>query len=176
MKKQTKIILGVCLFAIVIMAIGYANVTTTTLTISGTASSAAEQSNFKVYFTGANTVKNPNDNTVTVTAAADSTTATVNFTGLKQKDDIAYAILEVENKSVGIDASSVNVTATGADTNFFDIEATMCTSDGRDITEFSVSAGAKTYVKVSAKLLQTPTSDVSTGINVTIEATPKANV
>ena len=88
-RKQTKIILGVCIFAIIIMAIGYANLTSTSLTITGSASSTAEQTNFKVYFTGANTVKTPNDNSVEVIVIAEETGAEVNFTGLKQKDVLA---------------------------------------------------------------------------------------
>lgn len=175
MSKQTKIILGVCLLAIIIMAIGYANLTNTDLTITGTASSTAEQASFKVYFTGATVLKDPNDDTVGVTVEPNKTTAEVNFTGLKEKGDSAFAILEITNASNGIDASSVNVKTTDADTTFFNIEAKMCTATGADITDYSVASGAKTYVKVSAELLQTPTSDVSTGINVAITATPKAN-
>ena len=92
MKKQTKIIIGVCLFAIIIMAIGYANLSNTTLTITGSAASKAEQTSFKVYFTGESTLKNPNNDTVQVTAGPETTSATVNFTGLKEKGDKAFAI------------------------------------------------------------------------------------
>ena len=176
MKKQTKIIIGVFLFAIIIMAIGYANLNSTTLTITGSASSKAEQTSFKVYFTGESTLKNPNNDTVQVTAGPETTSATVNFTGLKEKGDKAFAILEIKNGSNGIDASSVDVeTAAQTDTTFFDIEATMCTSTGGELSNLAVISGGTTYVKVSAELLQTPTSNVETGITVSIKATPKAN-
>ena len=62
--------------------------------------------------------------------------------------------------------------AAGTDTAIFDIAAEMCTSTGTSISNYAVACGAKTYVKVSAKLLQTPTADVSTAIDVTITAVP----
>ena len=51
----------------------------------------------------------------------------------------------------------------------------MCDSTGNAISNFAVANGAKTYVKVSTKLLKTPTTDVNTSITATITAVPKAN-
>lgn len=156
------------------MAIGYAALTNTTLTITGTAAATADQENFKVYFTGENTVKEPNAD-VSVTVNNGEQNATVNITGLSAKDDTAYAILEIINNSNDVNAESINVTTSQTDTSFFDIEAVMCEDDGTELSDYSVASGSKTYVKVSATLLQTPTEDVDTTISVTITATPETN-
>ena len=173
MNKQKKIILGVILVVIVLMAIGYAGLENITLTISGTASASAAQDNFKVYFTGANTVKSPNTDDITVTATNEAKTAEVNISGLTTVGETSYAILEIKNGSNGIKASEVKVTTDAVDTAVFDIEAEMCTSTGGELSDLSVASGSTTYVKVSATLLQTPTVDTSTSISVTITATPE---
>lgn len=176
MNKQKKIIIGVILVAIILMGVGYAALTSTTLTITGTASATAAQDNFKVYFTGENTIKNPDNSDVEVTVTPQATTATVSISGLSKKGDTAYAILEIENGSNDVDAESVQVTTQDTDTAIFDIAAIMCDQSGQTISNYEVASGAKTYVKVSATLLQTPTTDANTTISVTITATPKAAV
>ena len=175
MSKQKKVVVGVIIIAIVLMAIGYAALTNTTLTITGTAEATANQENFKVYFTGENTTKNPDTTDVSVTVNNGEQNATVNMTNLTTKGDTAYAILEIINDSNDVNAESINVTTSQTDTEFFDIEAVMCESNGTPISDYSVASGEKTYVKVSATLLQTPTDDVNTSINVTITAVPEAN-
>lgn len=174
MSKQKKIILGVILVVIVLMAIGYATVGNITLTISGKANATASGDNFKVGFTGQNTVVDPTSGsiTVTATATAGATSATVNVSGLSKKDDTAYAILEIANTSNDIDATEVNVTTDAVDTAVFQIDAEMCTADGTPISNYALASGAKTYVKVSVTLLQTPTVDTSTDIDVTLTAKP----
>ena len=173
MSKQKKIVLGVILVVILLMSIGYAALENITLTISGTASATAAQDNFKVYFTGANTVKNPNTDDIEVIANDGAKTAEVNISGLSTVKETAYAILEIKNASNGIKASEVNVTTDAVDTTVFDIKAEMCTADGTAISDYSVAADSTTYVKVSATLLQTPTVDTSTSISVTITAKPE---
>lgn len=49
----------------------------------------------------------------------------------------------------------------------------MCDSNGDAISDYSVLSGSKTYVKVSAKLLQTPTEDVESTLTATITAVAK---
>lgn len=170
MSKQKKITLGVILLAVLLMGVGYAAITNVTLTIGGTAKATADQENFKVYFTG-ETIANSTNAAATVTAK--STSATVNFSGMKTVGDEEYAILEIENGSNGVPAQSINVTTSGADTSIIDINAVMCNQAGIAITEYAVASGNKTYVRVSAKLLKTPTEDVSTPVEVEIVAVPK---
>lgn len=171
MNKQKKITLIVIIIAVLLMGIGYAVVSNITLTVNGKVSASADSENFKVYFTGVNTKKTEENAEVTVVAG--SKTATVNFTGLTTKDDEEYVILEIENGSNGIDAESINVTASGEDSAIIKVDTIMCTSDGTAITDYAVTSQAKTYVKVNAKLLQTPTSDVETTITATITAVAK---
>lgn len=170
MNKQKKITIGVILLAVLLMGIGYAAITNITLTINGTASATADQENFKVYFTGV-VVSNSDNATSTVTA--NSTNATVNFAGMTTKDDEEYAILEIENGSNNIPAQSVNVTLSDTDTSIIEVNAVMCNSTGTPISEYAVASGNKTYVRVSAKLLKTPTEDVNTPVTVNIVAVPK---
>lgn len=172
MNKKNKVIIGVILVAILLMGIGYAALGNETLTINGTASATANQNNFQVYFTGANTVENP-DAQVTATVTAKTKTAKVDITGLTTVGDSAYAILEIENGSVDINASSVEVTAEGKDTDYFDISAVMCDNSGATITDYSVAPGAKTYVKVTAELKKNATTEISTDIAVTVTAVPE---
>lgn len=175
MNKQKKVILGIILLIVLFMGIGYAAITNVELSITGRATATANQENFKVYFTGKNTVKSSNDSTVEITVAEKSQTATVNFSGLTTRNDERYAILEIENASADIEAESITVTATSTDTETFEVNAVMCDASGNAISNFAVANGAKTYVKVSTKLLKTPTNDVNTSITATITAVPKSN-
>lgn len=176
MSRQKRLIFIIILVAVLLMGIGYAALSNVTLTINGTATATATQDNFKVYFTGANTKTSseaPSTN-VEVTVAAQATTATVNFSGLTTKDDEEYAILEIENASNDVDAESVNVTveSTGAK-SIIEASAIMCDATGNAITDYAVASGSKTYVKVSAKLLKTPTADAEINITATITAVAK---
>ncbi len=176
MNKQKKITLVVILLAVLLMGIGYAALANVVLTINSKASATASDENFKVYFTAANTATSDTEDTTNVEVAvtAKATSATVNFSGLTKKDDEEYAILEIENASNDVDAESIKVTVNSTDTTgIFGAEAIMCDASGNAITDFAVASGAKTYVKISAKLLKTPTADVETTITATITAIAK---
>lgn len=176
MNKQKKLIFVIILLAILLIGIGYAALSNVTLTVNGTASATSSDENFKVYFTGENTKTSseaPSTN-VEVTVTAQATTATVNFSGLTKKGDEEYAILEIENASNDVDAKSVNVAvnSTGS-TTILNASAIMCDASGNAITDYAVASGNKTYVKVSASLLQTPTADAEISITATITAEAK---
>lgn len=178
MRNQKRLTIGIILIAIILMAIGYAAITSSELTIQGSAEASANTENFKVYFTGANTVKSTQDSEgvelIEVISGPDTTTATVNFKkelGLNTTGDSAYAILEIYNGSNEIDAESVKVTTAGTDTDMFDFEAVMCDKDGNAISDYSVASGEYTYVKVSVTLKASPTDDTSASLNVVLTAT-----
>lgn len=176
MSKQKTLIVAVILIAIILMAIGYAGLSATNLTIDATANASASADNFKVYFTGE--TKGAVDN-IDVTATEGSVSATVNFKeelGLDTMGESASVILEIENGSEGINAESVNVLTDGTDTDIFDFTTVMCTEDGTTISDYGVDAGAKTYVKVTVSLKTSPTADVSATTTITLEAKPEANV
>ena len=172
MNKSKKIILAVILVAVLLMAVGYAALANITLTITGSATAIADDANFKVWFTG--NVTKVNGEKVTATADAEAITATVNFAELKVVNEEQYVILEIENASEDIDAKSVTVTTKEASTEYIGIDAVMCTADGTPVEgDNAVAAQGTTYVKVSAKLLKTITSDVSTTVNVVVTAVPE---
>lgn len=99
----------------------------------------------------------------------------MNFSGLTKKDDEKFAILEIINDSNDVDAESITVAinSTEATANVIEATAIMCDSNGDAISDYSVLSGSKTYVKVSAKLLQTPTEDVESTLTATITAVAK---
>lgn len=174
MSKQKKLLIAIILLIVVLMGIGYAALTAQTLTINGTAKLKANEDNFKVYFTGANTDKSANTE---VTVTAQSQEATVTFSELDTKGETEYAILEIENASTDVSAESVEVTLSdGSNTNVLKSEAIMCDQTGATITDTSLASGAKAYVKVSVELLKTPTTTADTTITATITATPAENV
>ncbi len=177
MNKQNKVILGIMLVAVLLMGVGYAALTATTLNIKGKATATANPDNFKIVFSGEKT-ENVGGNTATAVVTANTTTATVTFAGMQDVGDTRTVILEIVNNSTGSTAAkSVAVTtANGTDENF-EITATRCNEDGsQEVAENTeLAQGAKTYVKVSAKLLVAPDlNDVSTeSIDITLTATPQ---
>lgn len=172
MNKSKKIILAVILIAVLAMAIGYAALSNVTLTITGTASAKADDANFKVWFTGATPVTSGEG--VTASATAEAIEATVTIKDLKVVGEEKYAILEITNASADIDATSVTVTTKDKSTDYIGINAVMCTADGTPVEgDNALAVGGKTYVKVSAKLLQTITSDKTTDIDVVVTAVPE---
>lgn len=172
MNKQKKTVLLVMIMATLVMGIAYAAVSNITLTITGTASTTASSDNFKVYFTAVKSTSSSTDVQASVTSG--ERTATLNVSNLTKKGDSAWAIFEILNASNDVDAESVTVTKHEVDTTIIDITAEMCDAEGGSISSTELASGAKTYVKVTAKLLQTPTADdTSTTINVELTATPK---
>lgn len=177
MNKQKKMVIGVILVVILLLAVGYAAVSNISLTISGTATAVADQDNFKVYFTAENTVEAIGTTTTSTavasaTVTAKATTATVDITGLSKKGDTGYVILEIENGSNDVDASSINVNSVGTNSTNITITSEMCDSTGTAISNYAVASGAKTYVKVTATLNETVVVDESATIAVTILAEP----
>lgn len=180
MSKQKGLIIGVILVAIILMAVGYASVTSSGLEITANAKASANTDNFKVYFTGANTVKSDEtEGNIDVDVANGSVSATVDFNkglGLDTMGESAYVILEIENGSEGIDAESVNVTTDGTSTDIFEFKTVMCNESGTEISDYEVPSGEKTYVKVTVSLKISPTDEASTTTTITLTASPKANV
>ena len=173
MSKSKKIIVAVIFVAVLLMAIGYAALDAVELEIGGTASAIANNANFKVYFSGTNTKSSSANATATVTAK--TTEATVTIKDLIEKEKEEYVILEILNESEDIDATSVKVTTNEPGTDYIAINAVMCDEDGVEVTGDNpvVAKTGKTYVKVSAKLIETITSPESATINVVVTAEPE---
>lgn len=176
MKKQRKIIAVFIVIAILLVGIGYASLSNNILNINGQATATANQENFKVYFTGEVPKSNASEDYVIIEAepVAKAQNATVNISGLTKKGDSAYAILEIENGSNGIDAD-VTLNADIEQSDMFNVEIIMCDQEGTEINDSFVASGEKTYVKIFVELLKTPTSVVQTKISAKVTATPKDN-
>ncbi len=165
------------LIAILLMGIGYASLANNILSINGQVLATAEQDNFKVYFTGEVPKTYVSGEYITIEAepVAQSQNATVNILGLNKKGDSGYAILEIENGSNDIDAD-ITVTADIAESDMFDIDIIMCDQEGTAINDFLVASSQKTYVKIFAELLKTPTSTAKATIAAKVTAVPKDTV
>lgn len=184
MNKQKKVILGVMLVAIMLMAVAFAAVGSDTLYVKGSATASAVQDNFKVQFVGKKSVSNETNVTVGTPTTPDTEGATANtqisvdFSNLSKANDSEYAIIEIKNNSNGVDAQSVTVTAHETDlADWITIDAVMCNEDGTtEDVNTAIAVGESTYVKVTATLLQTVTGDdKTTTINISLEATPEQN-
>lgn len=163
--SKNKTIIGIILVvAILLVAIGYAAITTLQLDISGQAQATPNQSNFSVEFTGEPEVSDPEK----VTAQLDEMNklqATMNVTGLTSKGDTATAKYTIENKSTDLLANLTAETA-NSNTEYFTVSY--------DIVEPSIGAGENTSITVTVELIKTPVStDESSTIGVTVTAEPQ---
>ena len=140
MKKRT--ILPLLLVAVLALGIGYAAVAGVTLQINGNAIVTPTQENFGVRFDGTPTVDK-----ATAAILADKTKASLDVTGLSDKNDTATATFTV----------TYNTTVFEITTNF--AAKTLQPGESMDIT-------------VTVKLVQVPTEEVSTPITITFKADP----
>lgn len=183
MNKQNKVILGVILLAVLLMAVAYAAVGTDTLNVKVTASGNASQDNFKVQFTGENTTKSENatvgtPSTPSIEGATANTEIQVNFNNMTAEGDTEYAILEIKNNSKGVVAKDVKISTDATDSEWFDYTVEMCEQDGTtdNVANTNIAVGATTYVKITAELLKTVTdTEPEESITVVLTATPEIN-
>lgn len=168
--------------AVLIIGVAYAAITNVTLDVDGYAKAAPSDANFKVAYTGANTVvsitdatgvaKTGLDSKVTATATDGTTSATLNIDEgvLVSKGDKVTATFEVDNASVDLLATLATSTSvdapegtkTGVDTNYFDVKV--------ELGSTTIVPGGKTTVKVSVELIKTPTEPVQTDVDVAVVA------
>lgn len=167
MSKKNAVIAIILVIAILLIAIGFAAISTLKLNISGQAQATPNQSNFSVEFTGEPAVSEPDK----VTANIDEMNklqATMNVTGLTSKGDTATATYTIENKSTDL-LASLTAETTNSNTEYFTVSY--------DITEPSIGAGENTTIKVTVELIKTPvSSDESSTIGVTVTAEPQQPV
>ena len=180
--KRTKNFLKLGLVAMVlILGVGYATLTSQTLTINGKATQV--DTPIDVQFTEAGTpaitdVSNRNSHPLTATAAIDSTdatnrTATFDISNLEEKGDKVVIVYTVKNYSTDTDAK-VYVT----DINVSD-DALSVTVD-RDSLEnaVTVAADGTSTITVTAELTGTLTSSFSSDtsapetVTITLTADP----
>ena len=167
MGKNTKIVGGVLLVAIILVAVAYAAITNVELNINGVGSAQAKQENFKVEFIGTPSTSGKGTTTVTI-SESDKTKGTVNVTGLTAKGDEATATYTVKNLSSDISAD-LTAEATSSNQIYFEV---ICS-----LEKTTLKAQEETTLKVTVRLLKTPIDetkeDLNSDIDVTLTAEPK---
>ena len=167
MSKNTKIVGGVLLVAIILVAVAYAAITNVELNINGVGSAQAKQENFKVEFIGTPSTSGKGTTTATINES-DKTKGTVNVTGLTAKGDEAIATYTVKNLSSDISAD-LTAEATSSNQTYFEV---ICS-----LEKTTLKAQEETTLKVTVRLLKTPIDetkeDLNSDIDVTLTAEPK---
>ena len=167
MSRNTKIVGGVLLTAIILVAVAYAAITNVGLNINGVGNALAKQENFKVEFVGTPTTSGKGTVSATIDKD-DKTQGTVYVSDLSAKGDEGTATFTVKNLSADISAD-LTAEATSSNEDYFEV---ICS-----LEKTTLKAQEETSLKVSIKLLQTPIDeiqeDLNTDIEVTITAKPK---
>ena len=167
MGKNTKIVGGVLLVAIILVAVAYAAITNVELNINGVGSAQAKQENFKVEFIGTPSTSGKGTTTATINSD-DKTQGEVNVTGLTAKGDEAIATYTVKNLSSDISAD-LTAEATSSNQTYFEV---ICS-----LEKTTLKAQEETTLKVTVRLLKTPIDetkeDLNSDIDVTLTAEPK---
>ena len=165
--RNTKIVGGVLLTAIILVAVAYAAITNVGLNINGVGNAQAKQENFKVEFVGTPTTSGKGTVSATIDKD-DKTQGTVYVSDLSAKGDEGTATFTVKNLSADISAD-LTAEATSSNEDYFEV---ICS-----LEKTTLKAQEETSLKVSIKLLQTPIDeiqeDLNTDIEVTITAKPK---
>ena len=166
-RTNSKIIGGILLVAIVLVAIGYAAITNVTLNIDGTAKSEGNPDNFKVELVGEPQTSGDGTTTATINTT-DKTQGTMNVSGLNAKGQTAIATYTVKNQSVDLSAD-LTAKATSTNDEYFEVQ---CSLD-----KTTLKAQEETTMTVKVKLLKTPIDETKenllTEIGVNIDAEPK---
>ena len=167
MGKNMKIVGGILLVAIMLVAVAYAAITNVGLNINGVGNAQAKQENFNVEFVGTPSTSGKGTTTATI-SSDDKTQGSVNVTGLTAKGDEAVATYTVKNLSSDISAD-LTAEATSSNQTYFEV---ICS-----LEKTTLKAQEETTLKVTVRLLKTPIDetkeDLNSDIEVTLTAEPK---
>ena len=166
-RTNAKIVGGVLVLAVILVAVAYAAITSTQLNINGTGNATAKQDNFKVEFIGTPTTGGKGTTVATIDSA-NKTNGTVTVNGLTAKGDEATATYTVKNQSADLSAD-LTAEATSSNEEYFEV---LCT-----LEKTTLKAQEETTLKVTVRLLKTPIDEtkenLKTDIGVTVTAEPK---
>lgn len=168
MNKSTKILTAVVVFlAVVLVAVGYAAITSVNLKISGSAKAEGQQTNFSVEFTGTPTTGGDGTTTATL-STTDKKAATMNVTGLTAKGEKATATFTVKNTSADLSAN-LAATATNDNETYFKVTYAIANPT-------TIAKDGTTTITVTVELLKTPIqeteAELTANIEVLLTATP----
>jgi hypothetical protein len=178
----------IILIAVLILGVGYAAVSSTNLTLNGTANVKAN-ADFTVVYDTTHTVAVSNtgtgstfdDNGVTrtvVTGAYTSTSVATMTVWLDNTHRSASAVYKIDNNSselgASLTATITNVDESGQNESYFEPVEAIYYSDANCTTALSdgdvVDAGDSVYLKVTVELARTPLDDI-TGATFTVVTT-----
>ena len=166
-RTNAKIVGGVLVLAVILVAVAYAAITSTQLNINGTGNATTNQSNFKVEFIGTPTTGGKGTTTATIDSNI-KTNGNVEVNGLTAKGDEATATYTVKNQSADLSAD-LSAEATSSNEEYFEV---LCT-----LEKTTLKAQEETTLKVTVRLLKTPIDEtkenLKTDIGVTVTAEPK---
>ena len=166
-RTNSKIIGGILLVAILLVAVGYAAITKVGLNIDGTAKSEGNPDNFKVELIGEPQTSGDGTTTATIDNQ-DKTQGTMNVSGLNAKGQTAIATYTVKNQSADLSAD-LTAKATSTNDEYFEVQCSL--------EKTTLKAQEQTTMTVKVKLLKTPIDEtkenLSTEIGVNINAEPK---
>lgn len=164
MKNQTKIVIAFIALAVLLISVAYATINAINLSISGTATATADQSNFKVEFFG---TPEPSDTSKVEAGidAVDKKIATITVSNLNAKGDTATAIYQVKNYSADLTASLEAEILKNTNTGYFKIEPILGAA--------TIGAGNDTTLTIKVTLEKTPVEgDQTSEIKVQLKASP----
>lgn len=165
MKKNTKVSIGIVLvIAILLVAIGYAAITTITLNIEGKSQANPDSANFAVKFVGTPVVSDSGK--VTAGIEENALKATIDVKGLTAKGDTVTATYTIQNTSKDLSAVlSANVTS-NTNSEYFDVSF--------NIADSTIAHGDSTTILVTVTLIKTPIDEDQTStIGITVSADPQ---
>ncbi len=168
MSKTTGLILAILVITIVVIAIGYADVSAQVIRIQGTlAASADVASNFLFRFKDAQADAN-NPTGITVTASASGTSANFSVSGLTKVGDTVSATYTIENASVNLNATDIKAAVTtGNNSKYFKTTVT-----GPAKTTLNTN-GDTTSITVTTELIAAPLIDnLTEDVVIEISAMP----
>lgn len=127
MKKKKSFTGLLIILAVLFLGVGYAAITSRTLTINGNVTVNPNENDFDVVFKGGPTITDGTDPATTATNTYDSTnrTATLTVDGLEKAGDKVVVTYTIENKSNSLKATLSNLTVTNDSAKgYFTVETT----------------------------------------------------
>lgn len=159
-RTNAKIVGGVLVLAIILVAVAYAAITNTELNISGTGKAEGSQSNFVVEFIGTPTTSGDGTTVATIDEKV-KTKGTITVTKLTTRGETATAKYTVKNKSAEL-STDLKAEATCTNDDYFEV---ICSLD-----KTTLKAQEETILTVSVKMLRTPVDETKENVKADITA------
>ena len=166
MNKNTKLSIGIVLIvAVLLVAIGYAAVTSRQLNIDGTSTATPDSANFTLKFEGTPEVSDQSKVTAGI-EEGNELKATMNVKGLTAKGDTVTATYTIKNTSADLTAALAAGVTSNTNSEYFNVEY--------NLADNTIAHGDSTTIVVTVTLIKTPIEGEQTStIGVTITADPQ---